>query len=202
VNGKLIVVEGPDGVGKSTLIQSLGVILKQDHLPHEILSFPGDRPGTLGKLVYDLHHDPGSFDVQHISPIGLQAMHIAAHLDAITETVLPALRSGSWIVLDRFWWSTWVYGRAADADPAVLDSLIRAERLLWGQFIPSVVFLLQRTKPFAGNPANNDFDMLSKYYRELAGSEAANYQIVKLSDAEPSEASEIVWQWVVRLKAM
>jgi thymidylate kinase len=200
MNGKLIVVEGPDGVGKSTVTRSLRTILEQEHLPNEILSFPGDRPGTLGKLVYDLHHNSRSLDVERVSPIGLQAMHIAAHLDAITETILPALTLGSWIVLDRFWWSTWVYGRAAGADSRVLDSLIQAEKLLWGQLTPSVVFLLQRTKPLGGELADNDFDGLSRLYRELAVSEAANHEIVTISDGEPSETSEIIWQWVVRLK--
>src|SRR6266446_2304791 len=146
MHGKLIVFEGPDAVGKSTLVQYLRVLLEQDQLANEILSFPGDRPGTIGKLVYELHHAPGKFGIEQISPIGLQALHIAAHLDAITRTILPAINSGTWVVLDRFWWSTWVYGRAAGIEPRILDALVSSEKLLWGQVTPSVVFLIQRTK--------------------------------------------------------
>jgi len=82
MSGRLIVFEGPDAVGKSTLVQYLRVLLDQNQLTNETLSFPGDRPGTIGKLVYDLHHAPGKFGIEQISPIGLQALHIAAHLDA------------------------------------------------------------------------------------------------------------------------
>jgi dTMP kinase len=196
MRGKLIVFEGPDAVGKSTLVQYLRVLLEQDQLAHEILSFPGDRPGTIGKLVYDLHHAPGKFGIEQLSPVGLQALHIAAHLDAITQTILPALNSGTWVVLDRFWWSTWVYGRAAGINPRILDSLIHAEKLLWGQFTPSVVFLIQRTNPFGDEPASDEFDVLSDLYRELSTSEAANYEIITMTDVERDIACEIVGQWV------
>jgi thymidylate kinase len=200
--GKLIVFEGPDAVGKSTLVQHLKTLLEQDQLPNESLSFPGDRPGTIGKLVYDLHHAPGKFGIEQISPIGLQALHIAAHLDAITRTILPAINSGTWVVLDRFWWSTWVYGRAAAIEPRILDSLIGAEKLLWGQFTPSVVFLIQRTKPLGDKPVSDEFAILSDLYRELSISEAANYEIITMADVEPDVASEIIGQWVRKKKTM
>lgn len=196
MRGKLIVFEGPDAVGKSTLVQYLRRLLQADSIPHEIVAFPGDRPGTLGKLVYDLHHAPDKYGIPFISPIGLQALHIAAHLDVITQTILPALRSNEWVVLDRFWWSTWVYGRAAGIDPRILDSLIYAERLLWGQFPPSVVFLIQRAKPYGDKPAGDEFAILSNLYRELSISEAANYEIISMAEVEPDAACEIVGQWV------
>ena len=202
MRGKLIVFEGPDAVGKSTLVQYLRILLKQERLSNEILSFPGDRPGTIGKLVYDLHHAPGKFGIEQISSIGLQALHIAAHLDAITQTILPALNSGTWVVLDRFWWSTWVYGRAAGIDPRILDSLIYAERLLWGQFTPSVVFLIQRAKPYGDKPAGDEFAILSNLYRELSISEATNYQIISMAEVEPDVACEIIGQWVRERRTM
>ena len=202
MSGTLIVFEGPDAVGKSTLVQNLRVLLEQEQLPNDILSFPGDRPGTIGKLVYDLHHAPGKFGIEQISSMGLQALHIAAHLDTITHTILPAINCGTWVVLDRFWWSTWVYGRAAGIDPRILDSLIYAEKLLWGQFTPSVVFLIQRTKPFSDTPAGDEFATLSNLYCELSSSEAANHEIITMTDVEPAAACEIVGQWVRKRRTM
>jgi thymidylate kinase len=194
----LIVFEGPDGVGKSTLVEFLRRFLEAQSIAHEIVSFPGDRPGTLGELVYDLHHASQKYGIGSISPAGLQALHIAAHLDAITQIIIPALRSGSWVVLDRFWWSTWVYGRAAGIDPRILDALIEAERRLWGQFSPSVVFLIQRTEPFGGGPPTDDFTTLSNLYRQLSSSEAAQHEVVTIKDADAQAASSIVAQWVAR----
>jgi dTMP kinase len=202
MRGKLIVFEGPDGVGKSTLVRNLRILLEREQLATEILSFPGDRPGTTGKLVYDLHHAPGKFGIEQISPIGLQALHIAAHLDAITLTILPAINSGTWVVLDRFWWSTWVYGRAAGIDPRILDSLINAEKLLWGQFTPSVVFLIQRIKPLGDKLAGDEFAILTDLYGQLSRSEAANYEIITMADFEPDVTWETVEQWVRKSKSL
>src|SRR5712692_7872262 len=196
MRGELIVIEGPDSVGKSTLIQHMRRVLEQEQLPNEILSFPGDRAGTIGMLVYELHHAPEKFGIKHISPLGLQALHIAAHLDAITGTILQAIGSGQWVVLDRFWWSTWVYGRAAGIDPLVLDSLIHAEKVLWGTLTPSILFLIQRAKPFADNPQDDHFAALSDLYSKLSIFEAGKYEIVTIVDAEQDVAREIVARWV------
>ena len=196
MRGKLIVFEGPDAVGKSTLVRYLQEFLEQKQIPKESVSFPGDRPGTIGKLVYDLHHAPGKFGIERISPIGLQALHIAAHLDAITQIILPAIDLGRWVVLDRFWWSTWVYGRAAGIDPKVLDSLVHTEKLQWGQCAPSVAFLIQRVQPFGDKPKSGEFATLSNLYGDLSISETGNYEIVTIADAGYEAACEIVGQWV------
>src|SRR5438094_6828893 len=202
MRGKLIVFEGPDAVAKSTLVRYLRELLEQRQVPNESVAFPGDRPGTIGKLVYDLHHAPEKFGIENVSPIGLQALHIAAHLDAITQVILPAINLGKWVVLDRFWWSTWVYGRAAGIDPGVLDSLVYTEKLQWGQCVPSVVFLIQRVKPFSDKPQGSEFATLSNLYGDLSTSEAANYEIVTISDAGYEAASEIVGQWVDKKATM
>lgn len=49
-SGKLIVFEGSDEVGKSTLIREIASSLSTDV---EVLAFPGNLPSTLGKWFYD-----------------------------------------------------------------------------------------------------------------------------------------------------
>ena len=196
MNGQLIVFEGPDAVGKSTLVKSLRSILADRQISVEFLSFPGDRPGTLGKLVYDLHHSPNQFGVSKITPISLQALHVAAHLDAIIQTIIPALSAGTWVVLDRFWWSTWVYGTADAVEPEPLDTLIETEKLLWGPFQPSVVFLVERSVPLRDEETAAQFITLSSLYKKLCNSERNKYPIVELVNMELESAQKLITQWV------
>ena len=81
--GKLFVFEGGDGIGKSYLANELTRYLESASVPVLPLSFPGKREGSLGKLVYSIHHHPQDFGVVNMTALGLQALHIAAHLDEV-----------------------------------------------------------------------------------------------------------------------
>jgi hypothetical protein len=51
------------------------------------------------------------------------------------------------VVLDRFWWSTLVYGLVDRVAATILDALVDAERHLWGNRAPTSVVLLDRDAP-------------------------------------------------------
>lgn len=172
--GKLIVFEGPDGVGKSTLSQALTKKLREVNIPCEHLAFPGKEKGTIGRLVYGLYHDPGAFGLHKVTHASLQALHIAAHLDAIEQRILPVLKEGRWVVLDRFWWSTWVYGQASAIDKRSLDAMIRVERLQWNGVKPAVVFLIDRTEHLSHDRTRAQ---LRKRYHALLEKEQRRYPI-------------------------
>src|ERR1035437_6266990 len=107
--GRLIVFEGPDEVGKTTLAEAAIAALREQGEKVLSAAFPGNIPGTLGEFIYRLHHAPRDFGVQQIGPESLQMLHIAAHLDAIDRIIMPALNAGTSVILDRFWWSTLIY---------------------------------------------------------------------------------------------
>ena len=89
--GKLIVFEGPDGIGKSTILREIAVQMKRDGKAVRRESFPGNGSGSLGALVYGLHHESSRHGVDGISPLALQALHIAAHLDMRLASFLGPL---------------------------------------------------------------------------------------------------------------
>jgi thymidylate kinase len=166
--GSLIVFEGPDGAGKSSIASRFTEYLNQSGSPARLFSFPGKAEGTLGWHVYQLHHNPRQFGIESLTPESLQTLHIAAHLDTIDQVLKPSLLSGTSIVLDRYWWSTWVYGREAGAVPETLDAVIKAEQLHWGSTQPSLLFLIARSDSLRSEESGPVWSRRLQLYRDLA----------------------------------
>ena len=99
--GKIFVFEGPDGVGKSTIIHETKKKLIDEGFDVLNLSFPGKTQGTLGKLVYDIHHGNKDFSLNELPSSSLQILHIAAHIDCIENIIKPALSNGKIILISH-----------------------------------------------------------------------------------------------------
>lgn len=172
----LIVFEGPDEMGKSTIARMLVSRLRAEGRSVAYVAFPGNQRGTLGRIVYRLHHDGSSLGLMR--PIGAtskQTLHTAAHLDAIERDILPRLRRGTSVVMDRFWWSTWVYGIAAGIDQKVLDNLVAVEASVWASTLPDAMFLVQRETNLEAETT-----ILWRWYQRLAGRESSRYPVHRL----------------------
>lgn len=188
--GKLFVFEGGDGIGKSHIAGVLSAHLKGLGLPTMQLSFPGKREGSLANLVYEIHHRPEHFGIVQMTPLGLQALHIAAHLDEIISVILPALESGKWILLDRFWWSTWVYGVLAGANRECLELLIAAEKAAWADVHPSAVFVIERDRALREEHNHETFQRLTALYADVRNREGTSQptHILDNNDLDKSKA--------------
>lgn len=200
-SGELVVFEGADGVGKSELVNLFSSWLAKAGYVTDVLSFPGKEEGTLGRLVYELHARPGQFDVRTLTPASLQALHIAAHLDAIERRILPSLKSGRTVVLDRFWWSTYVYGTASGVNRLVLERMIATEKAAWGSVKPWVVFVVDRAAPLRPEPSEL-WAKWRKGYRNLVSTEKRRYpcEVVANEDGIEETFEELVSFWKKRSK--
>lgn len=172
----LIIFEGVDAAGKSAVCNEYLKALIHHGIAAKLLAFPGNTPGTLGHLVYQLHHDTRSMGVEQLTAASLQALHIAAHLDAIESVITPTLEAGETVVLDRYWWSTWVYGLVGGVCPGLLQALIDTERLAWGRWLPSIVFHVTRPFPLRDEPIET-WEALRYEYDKLAEREEKNYPV-------------------------
>ncbi len=181
ISGQLYVFEGPDGVGKTELSGRFAAILTDRGTPTIRLSFPGKSGGTVGKLVYDLHHNPNSLGVKTITPASMQLMHIAAHIDAIETVILPALRAGTSVVLDRFWWSTKVYGLAGGSNKRLLANMIDVELAAWGSVSPSAIFLIRRQLPLRSEPMAK-WRQWSELYERVSAEEQRRSTVITIDN--------------------
>jgi thymidylate kinase len=96
--GKLLIFEGPNSVGKTSLSKRLAEHYTEQGNDCLLLSFPGHIDGTIGSLIYRLHHCPSDVGITSISPSALQIMHVAAHVDAIESQIIPALEKGKTVI--------------------------------------------------------------------------------------------------------
>lgn len=113
LNGKLIVIEGLEGAGKSTAVNNVIEILSQHHITTITTREPGGTP--IGEILRNLIKNPEYSGVLEDKTELL--LLYAARIQLIEQTIKPALREGKWVIADRFELSTIAYqggGRGLD----------------------------------------------------------------------------------------
>ena len=101
---RFVVLEGPDGVGKTTQIALLSTWLEAIGLPHLTTREPGGTP--LGEAVRGVVLDRKELDVPAESELFLI---LAARAAFVRDVVRPALAEGRTVLADRFSLSTLAY---------------------------------------------------------------------------------------------
>ncbi len=138
------VFEGIDNVGKTSIIHALKQQIQEatDYRCVDI-AFPGNEPRTLGNLVYNIHHHQEQYFNVPINETSLQLLHIASHIDLIQRQLMPLSNSRCIVLLDRFWWSTYVYGLAGGVEENIIQSIIAPELLYWKDIDIKKIFLIK-----------------------------------------------------------
>ena len=118
-HGKFIVIEGPDGAGKTTQAEILVNNLKSNGSDVKYYREPGSTPA--GELLRNIVKDPNI-------PLSAQAQMLAilaSRSELISEVIKPAISSGMTIVLDRYTPSTIAYRPETDKGFILeLDSML------------------------------------------------------------------------------
>ena len=101
--GKLLVIEGAEGAGKSTLVRRVADELTRAGRPHLECREPGGT--TLGDSIRDLVlHRPSPMSARAEA-----ALFMASRAELVAAVVAPALEKGTVVTLDRFFLSTYAY---------------------------------------------------------------------------------------------
>ena len=103
-SGRFIVLDGPEGCGKSTQARLLGATLEVAGRTPLLVRDPGTT--RIGEKIRAILLDP---DHSEMGMRGEMLLYMAARAQMMTETILPALANGRWVVCDRFVSSTLAY---------------------------------------------------------------------------------------------
>ena len=135
MTGKLIVVEGIDGTGKSTLIDAVKEKFAAVSRPAVWVRDPGSTP--ISTAIRQLLLDPRNTAIQPLTEL---LLYCASRAQLIGEVIRPALTRGETVFSDRFYYSTLAYQGAHGILPAdkLRTLIVEAAEML----TPDLVILL------------------------------------------------------------
>jgi dTMP kinase len=190
LEASFISLEGIEGSGKSTLTRALTALLQQRGLSVVATREPGGTP-----LAEQLRATLLTGGGEAIDPIAETLLMFAARSVHVTNLIRPALRSGHWVLCDRFTDATRAYqGAGRGVDRALIEQLASSVHAdLW----PRRTLLLDvpaalgcaRAKSRGGAADRFDaegerfFERVRRGYLEIA---AAEPERVRLIDASGS----------------
>lgn len=150
MSGKLIVLEGIDGSGKTTLSRGIAERLRALGLSVVVTKEPTDGP--LGRRIREIAKH-GRATVSKEEELDLFHRDREVH---VRELVRPALERGAWVVQDRSFFSTVAYQGERGFDRA---ELLAKERAIAPD--PDLLFVVDI-------PAETAVDRISRSRAELA----------------------------------
>mgnify|MGYP001245946224 FL=1 len=122
MSGKIITLEGGEGVGKSTQLKALAEAIRARG--HSVVTTrePGGSPGAEAIRALLMTGDDDRW-----SPRAEALLFAAARADHVEKTIRPALARGEWVLCDRFIDSTRAYqggaGGLSDSDIMALHGV-------------------------------------------------------------------------------
>lgn len=183
--GTFITLEGIEGAGKSTLLKYIISTLSKAHIPHVKTREPG---GTLlaekiRSILLDATDEPMSADTELLLMFASRAQHLH-------QVILPALRTGKWVVSDRFTDATYAYQGGGRGIPKI--RIAQMENWVQGDLRPDYTILLdlpvetgmRRIQKRKGvhdrieEEQHNFFERVREAYLERARENPERYKII------------------------
>lgn len=133
--GRFIVVEGAEGVGKTTQARRLEAFLGRAGVPMVATREPGGT--AVGEGIRELVLRSRDGTVPHETEL---LLILAARAALVREVVAPALAAGRWVVADRFDLSSFAYQGHGRGIP--LDRIARLNEFATGGLQPDLYLVL------------------------------------------------------------
>ena len=137
MTGKFIVIEGLEGAGKTTAINTVARILKQHHISDlQFTREPGGTPiaAALRNIIKN------GLDNEPLTDKAELLMLYAARIQLVDNVIKPALKMGKWVIGDRHDLSTQAYqGGGRQIDKVFIETL---QAQVLGNFKPDLTLYL------------------------------------------------------------
>lgn len=135
MKGLFVVMEGPDGSGKTTQIGLLKEYLDEEGIEAVITREPG---GTIiGEAIRNVILNP---DYKEMSNITEMLLYAASRAQLMSEVIVPALKEGKVVISDRFVDSSIVYQGLARGLGKDTVAAVNAPGI--GEFRPDCIFFI------------------------------------------------------------
>jgi dTMP kinase len=129
LSGKLLVIEGPDAVGRSTQVLRLRQWLEQEG--HAVLDTGMARSALAGKGI------ARAKDGNTLGPVTMTLYYVTDFADRLENEIVPALRAGFIVLTDRYIFSIMARAIARGEDPKWI------EQVCGFGLVPHVVYYLR-----------------------------------------------------------
>lgn len=185
--GRFISLEGGEGAGKSTLLGGLRDYLQQHGVQLLQVREPGGTP--LGEAIRSLVLDPAHASLSAESELLLM---FASRAQLVRERIQPALKSGQWVLCDRYVDASYAYQGGGRGQP--IERIADLERWACDGVKPDLTLLLDlpvstgRARA-AGRgaadrietEADTFFERVRQAYRDRARAEPQRFRVIDAS---------------------
>jgi len=196
--GRFIVIDGPDGAGKTTQVALLAEHLCRLGREVEVLRDPGGTP--IGERIRNILLDPS---LSNMTPQTETFLYMASRAQLVAERVTPALSAGKVVLMDRFVSSTVVYqGIAGGVAAEAIEQMAQAatggvwpEKVVIIDVSPQVgLGRVGRDRDRVENKALSFHERVRQGFLQFAGRQE-NAAVVD-GTQEPAEVHKQVWKAV------
>jgi dTMP kinase len=164
LSGKFIVLDGPDGCGKSTQAELLNKWLDEKDIPTSRFRDPGDT--AISEKIREILLNPEHFSMSTQTEV---LLYMAARVQLWVEKIAPALKENRCVVLDRWLSSTCAYqGFAGDFG---MEKVIRIAEDCLERAWPDLTIILDVDVKTSAKRLNRQLDRMESkgdgYHRKV-----------------------------------